>query len=83
MVNGKKLSFPGFSGSQVRISEADDFFLLIRGFFLINIVVLYRAAFCRALASVCKAKLRLCVIVSFILVITEFQSIEIGYRSFF
>ena len=32
-----------------------------RGFFLVFLVALYRADFCRVLASVCEAKLRLCV----------------------
>ena len=47
------------SNSQVRISEVADF-LLIRGLFLIFIIALYRASFCRILASVCEAKLSLC-----------------------
>ena len=48
------------SRSQVRISEVTEF-LVIRGFFLIFIIELNRAAFCRFLASDCKATLRLLV----------------------
>ena len=36
-------------------------FLLIRGLFLLFLIAFYRAAFCRVLASVCEAKLCLCV----------------------
>ena len=49
------------SRSQVGISELDDFFLLTRGLFLVFIIALYRAAFCRVLTSACEGKLRLCV----------------------
>ena len=50
------------SRAQVRISELVEF-LLIRGSFLVFIIALYRAAFWRVLASVCKAKPLVCVIV--------------------
>ena len=38
-----------------------QFFLLIRGLFQILLIAPYRATFCPVLASVCVAKLRLCV----------------------
>ena len=41
---------------QVQISEVTEF-LLSRGLFLIYIIELYRAAFCRFLAIVCEASL--------------------------
>ena len=46
------------SRSQFRISDLAEF-LLIRGLFLIFLSAIYRAAFCRGLASACEAKLRL------------------------
>ena len=45
------------SRSLVRIADVDEFFKLI----LIFLIAIYRAAFCRVLASVCETKLRLCV----------------------
>ena len=53
------------SRSQVRISEVAEF-LLIRGLILNFIIVLYRAAFCRVLASVCEAKVCLYVEIFFL-----------------
>ena len=44
----------------VRTPDVDEFFLVIGGLFLI-FIELTKAAFCRALASVCEAKLCLCV----------------------
>ena len=43
------------------LPDVDDFFLLIRGLFLIFYLTFYRAAFCRGLASVYQVKLGLCV----------------------
>ena len=47
------------SRSQIRIQDVAEF-VLIRGLFLILLIALYRAAFCRAVASVWEVKLRLC-----------------------
>ena len=52
---------PKFIRSLIRIRDVAAF-LLIRGLFLL-LITLHRAAFYRVLASVCEAKLRLCVIV--------------------
>ena len=59
-LSGKCVRFL-ISRLQAEISNVAIFFLLIRGLFLNFLIALYRAAFCLVLASVCEAKLRLCV----------------------
>ena len=45
--------------SQVRISDVEEV-LLIRGLFLLFLLHFIKLLFCRVLASVCEAKLRIC-----------------------
>ena len=55
------------------------FFLLIRGLFLCFLTALSRAAFCRVLASVCEAKLRL--FVKFALAVLIFRCLTCHFFS--